>query len=190
MTDGTVIDLGEGNLDVGIQVVDTTNPVCGNGVLESSEACDDGNSSNLDTCSTTCTACTQLAGPALPRPIVGWPSSGLQFTALANATLYSFVFHNQGAADQISLFNVSGAFVGSVSIPAGSAGNLVVDVNWPLEAGASYNLISSDPNNGFWEFFGGFPVTLGALQVNGTDGAGSLRTDFWFTFTDLATCLR
>jgi cysteine-rich repeat protein len=189
-TDGTLVDLGQGNLDVGIQVVDTTNPVCGNGVLEQGEMCDDGNASNVDTCSTTCTTCTQLAGPSLPRPLAGWPNSGLEFDALANATLFSFVFHNQGAADQITLSALSGGIVGSVSIPAGSDPNLVVNVNWPLAAGTSYILTSANGNNGFWEFFGGFPVTLGAIQVDATWGAGAPQTGFWFTFTDLATCLQ
>lgn len=35
--------------------VDTCDPVCGDGVIVGSEACDDGDSDDLDGCSSTCT---------------------------------------------------------------------------------------------------------------------------------------
>lgn len=38
----------------GYELLDSCNPICGDGVIEGSETCDDGNSSNGDGCSATC----------------------------------------------------------------------------------------------------------------------------------------
>ncbi len=50
------------------------NPVCGNGVVEGAEQCDDGNASNTDTCSNTCKPCDP--------PLIALTKTG---TALGNA---------------------------------------------------------------------------------------------------------
>jgi hypothetical protein len=58
-----------------------------------------------------------IAGPALPFAD-GWAASGLEFQALSNTTLTSFVFQNQGKADTVVLTDTAGNILHSQSIPA------------------------------------------------------------------------
>ncbi|MFZ5893564.1 MAG: hypothetical protein ACOY0T_21055 [Myxococcota bacterium] len=190
LTDGRVVGIGKGNLHLTISVTDTsTGSSCGNGVVETGEVCDDGNTSNIDMCSTSCTLCTQAAGPELTTAIGGWPDSGLQLTAIANSTLYQFTFQNQGKADVITLRTTAGTVIGTVNVPAGQP-NFVANVNWALDGGATYTLTNQDSANGYWVGFSSFPVQSGALRVDGTFGNGALQTSYWFSFLGLASCAR
>ena len=127
-----------------------------------------------------------IAGPALPNNISGWANSGLHLTAVTTTTLTSFTFNNQQKADTIQLQDSAGNVLHSITVPAGSPAALQLSVSWQLTAGQSYRLISVDGGNGRWVDYTSWPVTGGGLRVDGTWGGGSLRTSWWFTFTNLS----
>jgi cysteine-rich repeat protein len=187
---------------------------CGDGVTQSAnEMCDDGNNSNLDTCSTTCKTCGLLTGPLLSNANDQHPDSGLQFTATADATLSQFVVHTQGKQTTIVLRPVTAALppdrpilqlmmlppnvdANNTPIPQ----NVTVNVNWPLAAGTTYTISDLSQSNGFFaSVTGRFPdSTLPGVTIVGSWDAGdpdfnipeALNDSFWYTFTGLRTCLR
>jgi hypothetical protein len=163
---------------------------CVQNVLPSVEVCGDALDNDCDgSVDEGCNICDTIAGPALPNTINGWPTSGLQITALSNTVLTSFVFNNQGLADTIQLQDNVGNVLFSYSVPAGSPIALPVNVSWPLQAGLTYRLVSLDTANGRWVDYLSWPTTGTQLRVNGTWGNGSLQTLYWFTFTQLKTCM-
>jgi hypothetical protein len=171
----------------------------------SGETCSNGNCSggvaivqcisNDSCCPANCTpvndtdcACNAIVGPSFPNMIAGWPDAGLEFTALANAQLTSFVFNNQGQADTITLRDQNNNVVGTFNVPANSPIALTVNVNWNMSAGVHYRLTSANANNGRWADYTTWPTSGMYMQVNGTWGGGMLQTLYWFTFTQLTAC--
>jgi hypothetical protein len=118
--------------------------------------------------------------------VTGYPNAGLQIKADVNTTLTSFVVNNQGAADTVSLTDVSGNVLQTIPLPSGQP-TYIASVSWPLTAGTSYNLILAGASNGRWAA-ASFPATDGSLEVDGTWGDGVVQSTFWFTFTSLQTC--
>jgi hypothetical protein len=131
-----------------------------------------------------------IIGPTLTDNIGGWANSGLQITALQNTRLYSVVFNNQGFADTVELRDSTNALITSVAIPASVPGARTVILNAPLESGTTYRLISVNSSNGRWTPYSSWPTANAAIRVDGTWGAGSLQTSYWFTFTHLTTDIK
>jgi hypothetical protein len=164
--------------------------LCVQTVLPANELCGDVLDNDCDgSVDEGCSGCDTVAGPALVTAINGWPISGLQLTALGNATLTSFVFNNQGLADTIQLQDSNGNALFSFAVPAASPAALVVDVSWPLVAGQTYRLVNLDGTNGSWVDYASWPTTGTQLRVDGVWGNGALQLTWWFTFTQLTTCL-
>jgi cysteine-rich repeat protein len=197
------------------QLVAGATSFCGDGVVQTAagELCDDGNTSNLDNCSTSCKTCGLLVGPLLSTFNDQHGDSGLQFTATANATLFQFVFHNQGKGGNLVLRPVTADPVANrpilqmMSIPANLdstglpvAENVTVTVNWPLNSGTTYTLSDLFASNGvFASVTNRFPdSTAPGITIQGSWDAGdvdfnipeSTNDTFWYTFTGIRTCLR
>src|SRR5690606_15689280 len=86
-------------------------------------------------------ACGTIAGPTLTENIGGWSDAGIQFTALADSVLTSFVFNQQGLADTISLVDdATGVVIASIPSAAGAAGARTITPSWPLTSGTTYRL--------------------------------------------------
>jgi hypothetical protein len=136
--------------------------------------------------------CSSVAGPAVTQNLGGWSNSGLAFHALQGGTLQSCVFNNQGLADTVTLFDATAnATIGTLSTPAGNTAYNPT-VNWPLVNGHSYQITAVGANggsNGKWNNFTGFPVTDSVISVDATWGMGTNQSTWWFTFTNLVTCL-
>lgn len=137
-----------------------------------------------------------MIGPnTLPIPSTGgWSNSGLQITALQDVTLNSFVFRNQGEGDTIRLTHSGGTELRTLNVVGGND-DLSVDVDWQLDAGIIYRLISELAGNNRYSpvTVPGFPFENSHLRVDGSiygpgnGGSGSLQTGWWFTFTNLQT---
>lgn len=128
-----------------------------------------------------------IAGPALNSHNTGWASTGLQFTALRDTTLTSFVFANYGESDTIQLTDAQGGVLKSFSFAGnGAEANSTVTVDWALAAGTTYGLVSVDDNNSKWTS-ATFPVENEDLRVNGGFRSGNVYSAYWFHFTDLST---
>ncbi len=128
-----------------------------------------------------------ITGPTLTSQASGWSDSGLQITALQDVTLESFVFTNEGQADTIWLTDSLGQVLETYSVAGGDTA-LFVDVDWQLQAGDTYRLISHYERP-FYATYNGFPTANSQLQVDGTwFGPGDLlTTNFWFSFNELQT---
>src|SRR5580692_3837752 len=96
-----------------------------------------------------------IAGPALPNSDSSYTVTGLEFQALDNATLTGFTFQNQGLADTVDLVSTTGTILQSVSIPAGTASDVVSGLTWSLTSGTSYWLLQTTLNNGKYFFLNG-----------------------------------
>lgn len=127
-----------------------------------------------------------ITGPALLFNVVNWDNSGLQITALANVTLESFVFNNQGAADTIWLTDAAGSVLQTYIYGGGEAAHLAT-VGWSMLAGTTYHLISDDPSNGRYTSYIGNRISNAHLRVDGAWGMGALQSSAWFHFTNLTT---
>ena len=95
-----------------------------------------------------------IAGPTLNLDGSGWTDTGLEFTALDNSWLTSFVYQNQGAADTIVLTDTSGNILDSLSTPAGNT-SYTASVHWALTSGDSYWLIQTVGSNELFAGYGG-----------------------------------
>ncbi len=138
-----------------------------------------------------------IAGPSLSSNGSGWTTTGIGFTALANATLTSFVYQNQGAADTIILTDGAGNVLDSINTSAGNTSQLV-NVNWALSNGAAYWLLQTVVSN---ELFGGYGQALPSnsdIQItqSGTfafsvssavTGNGWGANQYWAAFNDITT---
>jgi hypothetical protein len=129
-----------------------------------------------------------LAGPALPHQNAGWTYTGLQITALQDVTLDSFVFQTDGNNDTIELTLTDGTVLDSVPFTGdgGIKESSTITAGWDLTAGTTYNLVSANDDNSYWNDYS-FPVSNDDLTVDGGYGNGSLTTDYWFHFNDLTT---
>ena len=128
-----------------------------------------------------------LPGPAMTSITIGHPDTGLVLMPLADISLKSFTFNNQGLADTVYLQRVSdGAVLYSTATSAGSPAH-TVEVDWDLLYGETYRLLATDPNNGRYTTSPGFPYSNSNLTVQGTWAYNELNTTWWFHFTGLRT---
>ncbi len=127
-----------------------------------------------------------IEGPELTNNVTGHGNSGLEFTALADLTLDSFTFQNQGNADTLRLMNSDGDILYSYESPAGENSHQV-NASWDLEENQTYVLYSENAYNGRWSYFSSFPVQNDHLKINGTRLVNGLTNIFWFNFNDLQT---
>jgi hypothetical protein len=131
-----------------------------------------------------------LEGPTLIHDIYGWADSGIQFTALFDTTLDSFVFNNQGSSDTITLYDASsGATLDTIDVAPASGAELV-EGEWPLEEGHTYRLTSALHNNGRWVGYTDYPTVGEALEVEGAWGSSGIHPTSWHRFTELSTSVR
>lgn len=127
-----------------------------------------------------------LPGPSLTGNTIAWENAGLQFTALRPARLERFTFENQGYADLVHLTDAQGNILDTYPVPAGHQA-LLIETDWLLQPGATYQLIAELPDNGRWADYRNFPTANDDLRVNGVVGRGTLEKVFWFNFTHLTT---
>jgi len=118
----------------------------------------------------------------------GHPNTGLQLRPHEDISLTSFTFNNRGLADTVYLVRLSdGVVLYSKATPAGSSPAYTVNVDWDLLKGETYRLLATDPDNGRWAAYSGYPYSNYNLTVEGTWATGVLHTDWWFHFTNLRT---
>ncbi len=128
-----------------------------------------------------------LAGSFLDFHNIGWPDTGLQITAQQDVTLTSFTFQNYGASDTIYLTDSANAVVQSFAFTGGGVETTsLISVNWALDGGQTYHLLSADPDNSKWTF-ASFPQANSHISVDGGSKYGVLYTNYWFHFNDLTT---
>lgn len=128
-----------------------------------------------------------LSGPDLINHNIGWPNTGLQFTALQNVTLQSFTFANYGGADTIELLDANNNVLHTINFAGGNNPEITpISAGWALGAGQTYRLISSDPDNSNW-YYASFPVSNAHLSVDAGYGYGAPQTSYWFHFNQLTT---
>src|SRR5579872_6568303 len=82
-------------------------------------------------CSGSMACAATIVGPTLNTNDAVWSATGLGFTATVNATLTSFTFQNQGAADVVDLVDSVGNVLDSVATPASTPSD-TVPVSWSL----------------------------------------------------------
>lgn len=95
-----------------------------------------------------------IPGPTLNMDGGGWTDTGLEFKALDNSWLTSFVYQNQGAADTIVLTDTSGNVLDSLNTPASNT-SYTASVHWALTSGDSYWLIQTVASNELFADYGG-----------------------------------
>jgi len=141
---------------------------------------------------TTATAYADVIhGPTLTEDMWGWFPHGLQITALADVTLDSFIYNNQGLADLVELRDTGGSTLYSYAVLGGNTAELV-SAGWDLTAGTTYHLVASTDYNGRWADYTAYPTGNTELQVDGVWAAShgvtqALYDDWWFDFTELTT---
>lgn len=130
-----------------------------------------------------------LVGPTLDINLQGWPDSGMQFEALVDVELVEITFNNQGLSDTIHFWNrTTNSLLATIAVDAGNAGAFVVPIGINLTAGHEYSLQNDGPSNGRFTPYTSYPTFNDHLSALGVrDGAGTLFTDWWFTFTHLTT---
>ena len=127
-------------------------------------------------------------GPDLPNQNSGWTDTGMQITALQDATLDSFVFQTDGYNDTIELTLTDGTVLDAIPFTGdgGTKESSTITAGWDLTAGTTYNLISVNDENSYWNGFS-FPVSDDDLTVDGGYGNGEIQPAYWFHFNDLTT---
>ncbi len=134
-----------------------------------------------------------IVGPTLNHNIGGFKDTGLEFTALRDATLEGFVFQNQGLADQIILENATTMTVlDTLSTPANVTSYTATGLEWALTAGSDYLLLattSSPKSNGKYAAFSSYPQADADISVNYSTLMPGLAhtTSYWADFNDITT---
>jgi len=130
-----------------------------------------------------------IEGPYVALPLTNSPDSGLQFTAMKDVTMTNFIFYNQGwDADTINLWDATENVLVDSLITTGGYTKHFFRVDWDLEAGHTYWLVSLRHNNGRYTDFVNYPVSNDHLQVDGAiDANRELQTDVWISFRFLTT---
>jgi hypothetical protein len=127
-----------------------------------------------------------LVGPVLSRNEVGHVNHGIRFTALADGTLDSFLFQNQGQADLVTLETLGGVVLDSAVVPAGDP-SFVVSAGWDLAAGTQYRLLGHTTSNGKFAQPVRFPQSDADLTVTAGIFSDLALSDVWGDFNNLAT---
>ena len=129
-----------------------------------------------------------IEGPTLNLSEAGWSDFGLLIRAEADTNLLSVEFPNQGLADVIQLRRTSdGALLASIPVPAGN-NNAIVNINYPLTANETYELVATTPSNKYYGELGmlAFPVANPELAVQASY-FGRPYNGLWFTFNNITT---
>ena len=113
-----------------------------------------------------------LSGPALTGSVSGWVNWGLQITALDNVVLDSFIFRNQGNADNIWLTDGSGNILQTYAYGGGDPSHYV-DISWSLLSGQTYRLIEENSSNGKYAYYT-YPTSNTHIRVDGLANRYSL----------------
>ncbi len=139
-----------------------------------------------------------IPGPTLNSNGGGWTTTGLEFTALANTNLTSFVYQNQGQADTVVLTDTSGNVLQSLNTPGGNT-SYTANVNWGLTAGQSYWLLQTVASN---ELFAGYGLPLPSNTTLQIDQSGTFdysipaavansqgwgSNEYWAAFNNITT---
>ena len=141
-----------------------------------------------------------ISGPTLNTDDAVWTASGLGFTATVNATLTSFTFQNQGAADVVDLVDSVGDVLDSVAIPASTPSD-TVPVSWSLTEGVQYYLLQTTAANSLFTTWGVAAPSDAEIALTDTGdfslsldsadfaigGASSGGTDSWAAFNNITT---
>lgn len=136
-----------------------------------------------------------IGGPTLDQLDGGWVDTGIGFTANVSSTLTSFVFQNQGQADDVILENGNGVVLDSVNIPSGNDSD-TVDVSWALIAGTQYYLLQTTDSNNMYTAWGQSAPSDTQITLTDTgifsgspDPAqfGITGTTYWAAFNNITT---
>ncbi len=124
--------------------------------------------------------------------------TGLQFVALQDVTLTSFVYDNQGKADTIWLTDSIGSILHEYESPESDTLH-TIDVSWTLSQGVTYNLIALH-NFGTNGMVGEIDMPTGNEHILVYAGLHEyfqnesfqgeylpLPEDYWYDFTDITT---
>ena len=88
----------------------STGPVCGNGIMETGEACDDGNTINGDGCSSTCVVentCNPQSAKTHPASTTDWSGSLCINNATPNPLTVNFPSKGSGVSWDCVLNNIT-----------------------------------------------------------------------------------
>ena len=121
-----------------------------------------------------------ISGPTIDTALYGRNISGLEFKALDESVLSSFVFQNQGKVDTIDLTDSSGQILKSVNTD-GIASELVT-VDWSLSAGHTYFLLQTTNGNGKYATFN---KPLPSDSDLGIVSSGVFGDDFFGAITNI-----
>lgn len=128
-----------------------------------------------------------------PNPLtfseLGNPNHGIQFTALDDSTLVSFIYNYQGNADTVELTTGTGMVLDMTSIPANGGVNpsaFTASVNWSLLTGNTYWLIGTTSSNGL---FGAATFPQSDTDISVTNGifSSGASSSFWGDFSEITT---
>lgn len=120
---------------------------------------------------------------------VGNSNHGIQFIALDESTITSFIYNYQGNADTVELTTVAGTILDMISIPANGGTNpsaFTAFVNWSLLSGTTYRLIGTTTSNGL---LGGASYPVSDADISAISGifSSSQSSSFWGDFSGITT---
>ena len=125
-----------------------------------------------------------IPGPTLGNNEGGWEAFGLIIQANMNVTLESVRYPNQGLADVIELRRHSDdSLLTSASTPAGQT-DIIVNINYPLTAGETYQLVATTTSNRQFAWYSSFPTSNAEISIL---ASYYNDTDFWASFNDITT---
>lgn len=141
-----------------------------------------------------------LTGPELTEDLIGYNNTGLEFTVNedldGSITLDGFIFQNQGKQDTLTLIDDStGETLQTYSYDRNYDDNndpidnspQIINLNWELDAGKTYLLLSEDQSNGRWTSYSAFPVLNDHIQISKSHSDVLNGNLFWLNFNNLTT---
>lgn len=114
---------------------------------------------------------------------------GIQFIALDDSTLTSFIYNYQGNADTVELTTVSGTILDMLAIPGNGGTNpsgYTASVNWSLLSGTTYRLIGTTTTNGLLGV-ASFPVSDADISATSGIFSSGQSASFWGDFSGITT---
>jgi hypothetical protein len=142
-----------------------------------------------------------ITGPTLNQNATDM-YTGLMFTATVNSYMLSFIYQNQGAADQVELGLVStnpangalyvSSVVGTISVPSNTPSFIASNLNWQMGAGSTYVLVGEMSNNAKFAFYSSYPTSDGQISISTGVFSADLvsiatQTDAWGGFNNIDT---
>lgn len=136
-----------------------------------------------------------ITGPSLNVASAIWVYTGVAFKAVQDTTLTSFTYQNQGQADTVMLLLENTVNpLHTVAIP-GASNSHITNVNWALQSGQTYWLLTSTANNAMFANGAGLPsnadiemthTALFSMSIATADDQFG-PTDYWAAFNDITT---